>query len=125
MGDMRKECGDLTAGVVRGADTAEAVVEADGLQESGARVEVLPLAAGISLVDDPIKKLVGNNVGDNHVVGRRRGIARALLASSTAIIVPGAAVSPPAAAQVRGTAAVLRKGVHRQETCHCHNHEER
>ena len=107
---MGKEGCNLSLGVINGTDLTELRVRLDSLQKHLPRVEVLPGAPRVRLVDYSIEELLRHDVRHRHVVRawcQRRCVALALLAPRAAVVVAFAAVSVLAAALVRRAPTVL------------------
>ena len=105
MRDMSKEGCDLTERIIRGTFRAKPRIRIQSIEKRRPGVEVLPGAARVSLINNPIKEFLCHNIRDRDIVTSRS--ARTGLAAGAAVVVAGATVPPLAATLVRGAAAVL------------------
>lgn len=108
MGNVSEEGGDLSFGVVSGGGCgpggSELGVGGGSVEEGGARVEVFTFAGEASLMAyDVVKEGIGDDVC-HHNSGIVSVDARAFLATVTAILDCGAAVSVLAATKTLGSA---------------------
>ena len=109
MGDMSKESGDFSLGVVGGTTLAELRIRFGSIQEGTTGVEVPPGASPSGLANYTIEEIRRHNTRNRNTVTAAAGgrIARPCLAPTPTVGIPRPAVPPLAATQTGGAAAVL------------------